>query len=753
MALSEKDKAFIRENRSLSSRQLAKRLGVPRTEVEKHLQGPGTGVRASSAAGFSAVVLPAWAWAVLAALVLTAQNLYVFRNHYWGNLGVPGDFSSVNYAIPFFWITCLQERIFPHWVPFQAMGYPLQINMVSNLFYPPFWLFALAGRTYTMHAAISIQWMHVLFGAVGTYFLARRLGIAPLVSLAAAAAYQSFGGFYYTAQHDTIVRSYAAIPWLLSGLAFSSSLRWAAFAVPLAVLLLITGGYPGALMATFFMSAVYLAAQVFLSGEGTRADRLRAALVRGGLLALGVLLASVHLVPAWLQRQELARYSEFQSQDLFIYRWKDFFTFCLSAQTDSLYIVSGMRSLFVTVPVFGMLFFLRKNELRRHAPLAALAVVAALMVTGSLFYGMATAVLPPLKFSRFPCADYRVFLCLPVILLGAAAFSRASEDRPGVVEAAVRTAAFLAFFAVGWNLLPAPAEISREALVAAGLFAAFAALVAWRPLPAQALAAVFVAFIVFNGIQSHRHLSLWQVDDFYAKQEDEFRSSIDSSGEAYDFRRDMTGGAALRARLKEELPARPARRIPDKRTEYMPGAFNHAWRGYLTGVFMIGDYSSGMQLARQKKAFEDPFIQAFMAEPSRALVLPADAKLDDLDALKRAIASGASGPGVKMKRYSIDGVDYDVDLARPAILVENEMYFPGWSARAGGEKGALTIRPTAAGGLVRAWALPAGRYELRTKFRMPHFTLGIVLSLAALILWAATFVLTAASRRLFGKKS
>jgi hypothetical protein len=78
------------------------------------------------------------------------------------------------------------------------MGYPIYLNLQSGLFYPPYWWFVVTGTTYTVDAAILMQGMHVLFGAVGATLCARLLNMRWALALLAAVVYQSFGGFYST---------------------------------------------------------------------------------------------------------------------------------------------------------------------------------------------------------------------------------------------------------------------------------------------------------------------------------------------------------------------------------------------------------------------------------------------------------------------------------------------------------------------------------------------------------------------------
>ncbi|HEY7370307.1 MAG TPA: hypothetical protein VIA29_10500, partial [Thermoanaerobaculia bacterium] len=107
--------------------------------------------------------------------MLGVENFAVFARHYFGSYGFPWDFSGGYYATVAFWTSAVTHRLFPDWMPFQSMGYPFPINLQNGLWYPPFWLFPALGIPYTLKAAIVLQCLHVLLGAVGAFFFLRHL--------------------------------------------------------------------------------------------------------------------------------------------------------------------------------------------------------------------------------------------------------------------------------------------------------------------------------------------------------------------------------------------------------------------------------------------------------------------------------------------------------------------------------------------------------------------------------------------------
>src|SRR5262249_46842153 len=110
----------------------------------------------------------------LVAAVLTAQNAVIFFAHYVRSAGFPWDFGMSYYAMVAFWTTGVRLGTLPQWVPFQQMGYPFALQVQSGINYLPLWIFPVAGLSYTLHAAIVFQCLHVLAGSVGMFVLARQ---------------------------------------------------------------------------------------------------------------------------------------------------------------------------------------------------------------------------------------------------------------------------------------------------------------------------------------------------------------------------------------------------------------------------------------------------------------------------------------------------------------------------------------------------------------------------------------------------
>ena len=94
---------------------------------------------------------------LISLLALSVQNIIIYFNHYFNRIGFPWDFDKSYYVSPAFWTTAVNLGIFPQWVPFQAMGYPLFLKANAAFHYPFYWIFPLFSIPYTLQDAVFFQ--------------------------------------------------------------------------------------------------------------------------------------------------------------------------------------------------------------------------------------------------------------------------------------------------------------------------------------------------------------------------------------------------------------------------------------------------------------------------------------------------------------------------------------------------------------------------------------------------------------------
>lgn len=689
-------------------------------------------------------------------LFLLLQNMLIFSGHYFADSSFPADFGASHFAIPYYWITSVQHGVFPQWVAQEGMGYPLQIDLQSGFFYPFFWLFVVLGKQYTLHAAVMFQCLHVLLGAVGMYFFSRAQALETKYCWVAAVAYQFFGGFYCGAQHADMIRSFTIIPWLLSGLTYAikpqEGVKAAVF-IPLAVYFLCTGGYTGTLMASLFISGCFLVFQIPFNSENNLGDRIICAVKGFFLIAIGLLLSSIQLLPVWMNQNELVRAHDFSMDAKDVMGLENVFTLFLSSNvTDVFHQDPSERSLYITLPIFSMLFFVPPSALKKNITYVLLLIIAGLMLTGSPLYSFLVSFAKPLGYSRFPAIDYQPFIAIFLMIFGVMGLKNFLENAKSqwlnLCRIIVLTVIVVAgiFFVKVYSYPIKALWVEMSAVVVSLVVIIFFVIKKNSKNFNQSFAFIFfVSVLFFNGacVIGLNYMT-WIQTNVY---------SLYQNGAHLSLKKDLT---TLSPNLTASLSYRPER----------VGAETHenfTWLGYLTGQFMMKDYGGGAQMARFQKIYDgskvvDPVLFHFMKKRSQAILLPANAPINK-DILYRAILLGTPSPlvgeepvervtltnaqpkvddkeQVMILKFSSNELDYQVRTSSPQIMVENEMYFPGWTATLHfPDQTTHQIAAFPVAGALRAWLLPAGNYLLITTFQMPYLFEGAMISMVTLFLW------------------
>jgi hypothetical protein len=143
--------------------------------------------------------------------------------------------------------------------------------------------------------------------------------------------------------------------------------------------------------------------------------------------------------------------------------------------------------------------------------------------------------------------------------------------------------------------------------------------------------------------------------------------------------------------------------------------------GYLAGTYNLDDFG-GPTLAARETIARDPAMLDFMRREWTPVLLevptPTSTGNAEVPGLEARLSAARADVRIGQPSYGADSIEYRVRLDRPALLVENETYFPGWSLRI--ETGPRTgeeIPATRVNGVFRGWVLPAGDYSMEARFR------------------------------------
>jgi uncharacterized membrane protein YfhO len=69
------------------------------------------------------------------------------------------------------------------------------------------------------------------------------------------------------------------------------------------------------------------------------------------------------------------------------------------------------------------------------------------------------------------------------------------------------------------------------------------------------------------------------------------------------------------------------------------------------------------------------------------------------------------------------------------LMVENEIYFPGWNAILISNDEKLKIKAISVNDVFRGWLLPPGNYKMEAWFEFPNIQVFNIISLVSLIIW------------------
>jgi hypothetical protein len=715
---------------------------------------------------------------VLFLVLLSIQNIAIFWEHYFNNVGFPWDFMSAYFAWPAFWTTAVSMGIFPQWIPYQSMGYPMAMNPQSGLYYPIFWIFALLHIPYTLHTAVILQVIHILFGSIGMFFLLNSVFKSSRYAFIGAVAFQFFGGFYSNAEHADIIRAFALAPWLFYIFKLNTEspkvTRLMLF-IPILIYFVATGAYPGNFVSTIFIIPVFLSLQLIDAylrhSAGTRLLKIMGVLT--GLFILGILISTVHLGPIWQGGNELTRFHDYSSQKFAGLKMQDFPTLFMSNRP--LLGEISMKSIFVTLPMLIFASFVPLAAIKKYWVFIVVMIISFLMVAGpqSPFWQAVTSSIPALKLSRFPSSDYRVFVAIPIMILGIAGLRAIIERRLSGKEFLARAAFVVAWFSLGVfslyssvdyyliqssqlfvNLEITAAILILTATILLIIFylrknkstrPAFANVASKSVLLSRSALIIIVILISADGLRVISDMQTWNERPF------------DKTYLRWNFPLEKNA-KFITYSLFENIPnERPARETTDPIKD--PYGNNLAWKGYLDGSYMMEDNGNTALLLAHSKAESNIAYRNYMlmkwtpilldpnvtrSSESMRFSLPVTAipfrlshqsGLCSQFACDSAFSNNSTNNQVMQTHYGINDVVYHMTLKQPKLMVENELYFPGWEADLIFPDKKLKLEASEVNGVFRAWLLPAGDYKMIAHFQFPNLLVYQSISIVSFAIW------------------
>jgi hypothetical protein len=498
------------------------------------------------------------------------------------------------------------------------------------------------------------------------------------------------------------------------------------------------------LIATSFVLGFYVACQLAaaLALDRRRFRQLAAAgAATATLFLLGVGLAAVHLGPAWLFREHLARYgADLVYQSLWLEHLPLLFFPSTALAGDP-----SMFSTFLTIPGILLVLCVPGQEVRRHWPWLAVLGLSISMVIGerSPVWRLLSATFEPFRFSRFPTSDYRPLIAAALVVLATLGARALLRGELGARSFAVRSGVGLLGVAVAGRSLYGEWTAAPVALAVAVAIATLVLLASALMRSARSKQGRTSWQVACVGLLVLVVLDAWRVlPEMRTWHQPEIATLYESHG--WVVSQAALPDASMFTAFPERRPAR-------QRTAHK---HSYSWAGYLEGRYMLADLTRC--LLRQTAAIVEgspndrfmalewttiAFPGTLVAEGSAGVTLPPGAIEQALSVPETEV------PGMRSTSYGIDEIRYGVSLSAETLMVENEVYFPGWEATLSLADGPRTISALRVDQALRGWLLPAGDYSMVARFRLPHRSLFLLVTSTSLGLWLGVCGLAVYRRR------
>lgn len=685
-------------------------------------------------------------------LLLIIQNLVVFRNHYFHDFGFPWDFANGYYAMTAFWTTLLGQGTYPVWMPYYSMGMPFDLLLQTGAHYPPLWIFPLFRMEYSLHAAVVIQCLHVFFGAVGMYFfirlIFRSVDHANFYALCGAYAFQFFGGFYSNAQHVDIIRAFAFSPWFLYFFYITPSdlekpgKRF--YFIPGMILLLVTGGYPGNVVSTTVVVGLYF---LFQAMELWRCGTKLSVILKFSFFVLfvsllGVGLSFYHLGPAVFYKNFLVRNEQIGNfTGMAMLKFEHFPSFFLENT-----LVPGqisMTSSYVTLPVLILASMISWRILRQYWPVLGIFLFSLLMAfgPGSFLWVILTKIFPPLGYSRFPSSDYRIFIAIAIIFFATLSLQSLINRGLGFKTFGIYVVVILVWFSLGiYTGYRGLHSIAAYETIVIFLMTVLllGVVIHYAKGGSKMVLGIVPVFLLLVSLDAFKVLSNMDLPEPQGLVRSTWQvSNFDSLYPSQGWELERNDQLATYTILRDVPLRRPPRIAKNSSTDF-------AWEGFINGRFTLNNYKSPNMLGSTSVALDDPLFMEYMLKAWTPLLI----EINGLDTEESEIrfspremraeirlASEENLAHIQQVRYGVNEIEYRVTLSKPVLMVENEVYFPGWTASLVSDRGITSLRAVSVNDFFRAWWLPSGEYSMFARFEFPHSRVYNGVSIVLLIVW------------------
>jgi hypothetical protein len=658
------------------------------------------------------------------AAVLAGVVVWMFSRQLFDHWTFPWDFLGTYSTTPAF-VAATVGHLHPlTWSPFVASGFPVDVDAQAGFYFPGWWVLGAINVPATLRVLTAVQVAHVLFAGAGALALGRARSMRWSWALLAGVAYVMFGGFYGQAEHADIFRGFAYLPWLLWALTPPAQDRsWSRLALlPPLAWLIASGAYPGELVSFALMGLAYLLVALRAQGPGAwRRHRVPLALS----VVASAATCAVVLLPYLRAEQAGELYRTVEPTAAVRAAWAFSPTDVLGLYLNNFsWTADGTVTAWaVGVPVLVGLALVRMATLRRQAPLVACGVLGLLLAFTPKIgpIGTVMADLRPLFPSRFPASDYKAGIALALIILSIDAWSRSAL---GLRARALSVGVAACLLVAGVLVAPTPHAPLSRALWLVLLVLALACLAALVRPRGRVLVCVLLVLVVVDGAREANDYRLLGTNSPW---------QVEPGGLAPYLARDGLVRKLVRD-LASTPVSRPARVPPAATAE--PNA-----SGWVADAYHLADYDPTIERSLWQVQSR-PAWEALMLQPWHAFTFACAAVGCTGTPHLPAPSTWKPSSEVRTLSYGVHGIVYQVQLATPTLMVENELAVRGWRADTS------RVRAVDAGIPLRVWRLAPGTYRFTATFQEPGRSAQYAALFVALIAWlGCAAALRSAARR------
>jgi hypothetical protein len=631
---------------------------------------------------------------------------------------IPWDFRSLFAPWLIYGWDAVRAGFLPLWCPYVGGGAAYFLNPQTSLYSPlsillgP--LFGYSFRLAQVHCVLMM-----LIGGIGVYILAHSIWQRRSAALFSGLCFELSSALFGHLEHQTILAAYALTPWVFWAIlmTFDSRSLWGPLLMAWFVYWILSTGYPGVILMLTPWAVAFAIALLF---RRPIAFRQRVRLVGSSMVAVfvGIGMAAVSWLPFAVHRTELTRNSpmtidaalasSLSPTDVLGMLWSFNTAHPLPGTTLDI----SMRGVYfgaVAVALAAVCLVWARGWIVKA--LSALTIGSLLMALGGAFAGgvMLHLLVPVFNLSRFPAGDNRGMTIMALsILAGGGAVLIAKRETPAFHMARTAIRYLLVFYLVSFIGVQ---WIYGKAFVAAIATFSFEAVCMLLALVVLARTKGTQMILCLAGIA--------------------FLETSYSAMTNFTVIGHPVAAPAYASLTKHEKSFSTAGVGVPRVGNGANTTDESSVEGYVAKKFHINEYNP-IRLGRFNTLIGAGFLPWMQNGPRVVALPPGSTALNYAD----------FSPKAKPVQYSIleytpNQVRYQIQPTDDALLVFNEVYFPGWKATVDGQP--TPVRPLLTG--LRTLTVKGGSHEIVFTFRPTSYFVALGISIASFLVFLAWAIL------------